>query len=488
MQRILISVVLFALCLYGLKVYSADPITTTGHSIKQLKVVTQPKAPRVGNTVDSLTLTFKLKSTTGISKNRIKVLVNDQALSIDGTNITLTKSTDNDDEDVDVYNVEIKLLGLTFSQTSNEIKVQYLLSSISPETIKAQNSITLVIQSSGNSGSGNGGSGSGNGGSGSGSGGNNGGVHQAPRLITMLAEVVNGDGAVSSTAQNIRLTIDHDQRLLDIVTEDGFNPKTNIALKKLKITKVDPNDTDDKTDVSDDFVFNLETESVKIDSAAVSKNGQMLRTIYISNGVILNEIAKLKFKIDLTQFYTNSGLDLEDDLITIAKDNILIEGDTAENFAQPSLDDPIVFTLTKTKNGKVTYTSNTTDLRASFTNDNGGIASIRSTKFIRTNSSGSQIKPSILGKNKNHKLRLNINNGSPSVTQIGNGNTSTVTVPVTFTINSTKKELKSGGFFDSTSNKTITIPFMFIGKTTDNLDVLLENTYSEASAVIFNSL
>ncbi len=482
---ILISVICFLL---GLKAFSLEnPISINGHSIKQLSINTDPDTPTVGEDIDVFELNFTLRSKTGVSKSRIKVFINNIPLSISSNEITLVK-VENSDEDVEVYDVEIKLGGIILPRSNNEIIVQYLLSSISPTSIQAQASVAKGAKGGNNNGNGSGGNVPGTG-TGNGNLGNGVSLVQAPRLITMILENVsldsNGDSTVindptvSTELQYFRLTIDHDQRLLDVVTEDTYNAATNPVIKRLKIYRIDPNNKNDKVEVTDSFIFSLDEESVALPSNSIIKK-QILETVYISDGQLIKERQNLQFVIDLTNFYNNSGVVLESNIITSDKDTIKIKAQELE-ITDANLSEPINFSATSSSKKKITYTGNSV-LSGSFSSSNGTLSTVDSVDFFLTEN-GKKKTPKIQGKSKNHNLPLKVfdTNGSSTVTN------STFSIPVSFSVSGSNRQFQSGGFYDPTLPKFFKIPFSITTKTTDDLDLILFGTFKESVNAIFDA-
>ncbi len=491
MKKTFIILAFLSSFLIGLKVNSATtPISLNGHSIRKVNVITDPSTVYVGKSSD-LTIKFVLRSKTGISKTRVKLFVNNGSVSLSGNVLELENITDDTDleENVETYAGTISLKDFTFGRTTNEIKLQYLLSSITSNSVLAQAGKSKTAISSGNNGgNGNGGSG----GNGSGGGGNNGGSFSiAPRLVSIFIEAIdftdNSNGTVinepvvSTEEQFLKLTVDHDQRILDVVNGDTFNAATNPVLKNLKIYKIDPNNKKDKEEISADFVFSLAEASTKISSTSTTANGQpLLETVYLSNGKFLKERQNLQFVIDLDNFYARSGVKLEDNLITTDRDTIKIKAQELE-ITDSSLTEPINFSATSSSKKKITYTASSV-LGGSFSSSNGTPSTVDSVDFFLT-TKGKKATPKIQGKNKNHNLALKVfdTNGSSSVSS---GN---FTIPVSFSVSESNGQFKSGGFYDPALDKKFKIPFSITTKTADDLDLILFGTFNESVNAIFDA-
>lgn len=465
---------------------SAEDIAINGHSIRKLKITSDPKKPIAGVATELLTVAFTLRSRSGISTSRIKVLINNGSVSLSSNNFTtferiaVDDNNDNvEDENVEAYLVEIKKEGLIFLKTENLIKVQYLLSSITPNSVQAQEEKQFFIRpSNNNSGGGNSGGGSGGGNNGNG----NGSFAEIPRLITLNLEVDNGETMVSNENKIFRLTIDQDQRLLDTVTSDTFNAKTNPVLKNLTITRIDPDTKKKIGKVTDDFEFSLEQGSVAVTDSV--SNGQILRTIYTSNQVI-RERQNLKFVINLRKFYENSGVKLEDNIVTFDKDTIKITAQEI-NGTNLAVDDPINFSLISSGKSKVNYQSDEFNLSGDFSLENGGIASVSTVNFYVEAKKNKLTKPKIKG-SKKISIKPKLTESGTNFTNSG-GSSYTLTMPLQMSISSSKANLNKGGFFDSAVTKTVTIPFSIIGKSTDNLDILLKGTFEGSPTLNFEAL
>lgn len=493
MKKTFIILAFLTSFLFGLKVNSTTtPISLNGHSIRKVNVITDPSTVYVGKASD-LTIKFVLRSKTGISKTRIKLFVNNGSVSLSGNVLELENITDDQDieDNVETYNATISLQDFTFGRTTNEIKLQYLLSSITPNSVLAQAGKSKAAISSGNNNGGNGSGGTGSNGSGGSGGTNNGSFTIAPRLVSIFVEAVNftdnsngtviNEPVVSTDEQSIRLTVNHDQRLLDVVNGDTFNATTNPVLKNLKIYKIDPNNKKDKEEISDSFVFSLEEASTKITSSATTKNGQpLLETVYLSNGKLLKERQNLQFVIDLDNFYARSGVKLETNLITTDRDTIKIKAQELE-ITDSSLTEPINFSASSSTKKKTTYTGSSV-LSGSFNSSNGTPSTVDSVDFFLT-TKGKKTTPKIQGKNKNHNLPLKVfdTNGSSSVSS------STFTIPVNFSVTGTNGQFKSGGFYDPALDKKFKIPFSITTKTADDLDLILFGTFNESVNAIFDS-
>lgn len=492
MKKTFIILAFLTSFLIGLKVNSATtPISLNGHSIRKVNVITDPDTVYVGKSSD-LTIKFVLRSKTGISKTRVKLFVNNGSVSLSGNVLELENITDDTDleENVETYAGTISLKDFTFGRTTNEIKLQYLLSSITPNSVLAQAGKSKTAISSGNNGGNSNGGSGGNGGGGTG-GTNNGSFSIAPRLVSIFVEAIdftdNSNGTVinepvvSTNEQSIRLTVNHDQRLLDTVNGDTFNAATNPVLKNLKIYKIDPNNKKDKEEISDSFVFSLEEASTKISSSATTKNGQpLLETVYLSNGKVLKERQNLQFVIDLDNFYARSGVKLESNLITTDRDTIKIKAQELE-ITDSSLTEPINFSASSSSKKKTIYTANSV-LSGSFSSSNGTPSTVDSVDFFLT-TKGKKTTPKIQGKNKNHNLALKVfdTNGSSSVSS------SSFTIPVSFSVSGSNSQFKSGGFYDSTLDKKFKIPFSITTKTADDLDLILFGTFNESVNAIFDA-
>lgn len=488
MKKTFIILAFLTSFLVGLKAFSAaEPISKNGHSIRKLTLETDPQHP-VANEDVNLTIKFILRSRTGISRTRVKLFINNGSETLSGENFTLTPNTDieNDDEKLEIYDGEITIKNSNFSRASNEFKLQYLLSSITPSSVLAQASVSKSIRGgSNNSGNGNGGNGGG------GANGNNGnGFSVDPRLVSMFIEAVdfteNANGTVintpvvSTNEQFFRLTVQQDQRLLDTVTEDTFNAFTNPVLKNLKIYKIDPNNPNEKIDITNGFTFSLEEESVSTTGTSSSDDQPLLETVYLSNGMVLKERQNLRFVIDLDNFYARSGVILEDNLITSDRDTIKIKAQESE-VTDISLSEPITFNVSSSTKKNLTYTSNTVNLTGSFFSDNGSPSTIESVDFYLTKK-GNKKTPKISAK-KNHNLALKVfdTNGSSTVTS------SNFTVPVSFNVTGSNGRFKSGGFYDPTRLKNFKIPFSITAKTDDDLDFILTGTLDQDSNAVFNA-
>lgn len=468
--RIFISTLLCFQLLIPL-VASAENISINGHKISNLNIKSTPTRPAIGKDAN-LDITFKLKSKTGIAKNRIKVLINNGSAAIDPNLEQLATEEDN----VEVYNVTVAIDSIQFTKATNLIKVQYLLSSINSSSVQAEMSKNFAArESNNNSGGGNGG------GNGGGTGNGDDGFRQTPRLVNISVDVLNGDTMVSTEAKTLELTVDHDQRLLDEVTNDFFNANTNPVLKNLKITQIDPDTKEEIGEVTENFEFALKEESVNVENTV--GNGQILRTIYTTEQNF-TERQNLKFVVNLTKFYENSEVQLEDDIITIDRDTIKI---TAQEINGDNLDvnGPINFNLISSSKKQLNYQSDEFDLTGTFTLENGGIASISAVNFYQTGKGSTLVKPKIKG-TKKIILKPNLTESNTSFSNSG-GTSYLLTMPLQMTVKTTNSNLNKGGFLNSTVTKTLTIPFSIVGKTTDDLDIVLKGKFTGSPDLVFEA-
>lgn len=455
-----------------------------GHKITGLKITTSPEKPTKNVAADYLDLKFKLKSSTGISKERFQVKINSTELKL--TNLVDDKEnnenhfyidrdayeddTVNGKEFADIY---IRIPEVNFSKITNNLEILYLLTSLSedpPQAYKSKNisaSANPDEKSSNNSGGSND----------SGNDGSTDTVEITPRLLRISATVVNGDYMVSTVPKKIRLTAYHDTRIIAKVDENGYNAFTNPIITNLRIYTKSPGEKGKGDRIEDQFAFSLETNGDSIDSDLYPSISNEAKTVFVSNGKTLTNGQILTFKVFMKKFTENSGVTVEDDIIMNSRDKIEITAQEFDfNTASLNISDsPIVFNITETRKNKYYYDSEIFNITGTF-NGTESMGTIESVEFKRK-INGNTKKPKLKNSNNTAK-KLSATatvNGTPSVAgDVSNG--FTLTIPAQLTVKGTEKSLRNKGFYSSSVAKETIIPIVVSAKTANGLALEVEGT------------
>ncbi len=435
---------------------------TKGHSITKLKLKTSPVTPRVGSTLNSLTLNFNLTAKSGIDSSRIQILQNNGNVTNSG-DLTVTENTETEVPNTKAQ-VKFVIEGLTIQRADNKFTVSYCLTSSNCNTKLASNSISFqALSSSGNNGNtpppntGNG---------------NNGTPAVAPIIFFMDVEELtesNGDlGNVSLNEKQFRLTINHNGQYLDQVTNGNFNAVTNPILRSLSILSTNTY-TRGKTNVTDDYTFNLEAASVK----PTTGNTSLFKTTYITDPVIIKTGQRLTFKVNLLKnYFKKFDIPVPQNSIVIRQESIDIEPIQGAVLSM-SLTDPISFSNIGKKRGKVSYLSDNLNFNIE-TDAADGVSAVSKVNFFVLNNKKKKVKPRLA---INSKARLAI---APSLTSNGSVAGSTVTLPITLRTAAKEKFIIKKGFNDSGKEKILSIPFILNTVNTDGLDLVYKATFDDA--------
>jgi hypothetical protein len=266
---------------------------TETHSIKSLKLSTEPKIPKQGEAVDKLDLDFEFVSSDGLDDSRFRLLINDVEQSLNGSTITFSNNVIDSNAGTESADVKIESFNKIFNKVSNELKLQYLISKDTTENPRTEKTIKNIValptdnvDSNGNS--------------------------TATSIINISIEDSLGTDAVSSTSRFIRITTRHDKRVIPEITNDNFNSITNPITKNIKVKKIKAKE---KTFITDEFSFSLEEESIDI-------GNNLLQTVFKTNNLQILEKQELEFKINLKTFYQDTGLNLGTKVISFDKESI----------------------------------------------------------------------------------------------------------------------------------------------------------------------
>ncbi len=466
MSRVRLSLLLIAFL--GLITCQSSIKATTGHSITNLFVKTSPATPTVGKAVDTLTIKFDLTAQSGIDVNRIKIFFGNGTSAFPTSPGDFTSNPNINHPDTRTA-ITYKTEEVTFSQTTTKIKVIYCVTSSNCTSPLATASINKISSSSssGNSGSGSSGGGTTNGHTSNGST-----VTQAPHVFYLdVDEITNGDtGIVSLEPKQFRLTVEHDKNYLDTVTDENFNPDTNPILSNLVITSTNIY-TGEKTKVTDDYIFDLETASI----TSTNRAGYLI-TEYISNSKIIKNGQKLKFNINLATKYFDK-FDIKTPNGAVLRDSATINIEPLTGTMSSIEIDPssISFSNTGKSHGKSNYSSETVNISADLNSDDAA-STVSDVEFFRLNASKNKIKSKL---SINSKKVLNI---SPSLTSSNggsisnNGSSSSITLPVTLATAGKEKTIIKQGFNDPSKAKTLKIPMTITTNTVNGLDLIFTGT------------
>jgi len=459
-------------------------LAKNGHKITNMTVVTDPTKPEKGTPVDTLTVDFKLKSSTGISDDRIKLYVNSTPVTLSSENITIDRLTDEDDtvNGLEFANITIEKPEVNFGRIDNNLEVLYLITAISTDPPQARKSKTVTAKDSTANSSNSGGSNSGGSNSGSSNGGGSNGdtVTITPRLFRLIVTDVNGDGIVSSSPRQFKITAYHDERIIASVDKNGYNAITHPIISNLKIYEQNVNDKSEKTLVTDDFSFSLEGNGSESSSQYDSISNE-LKTVFISDEMTITDRKNLLFKLNLNKLVENSGVKLEDNIIVKQTVKHKITAQELDFNTLTIVENGMDFNITSNKKKKYFYDSDSFTITGTF-NGTESVSSIDEIEYL-INSSKPKLKNSL---KKSKKLSATgSNGGTASISGTVNGGY-TVTIPTILSTKSTISSLRQKGFTNSTIDKEMKIPVTLITKTSNGLDLIVNGTVLMDNTLIFN--
>lgn len=420
---------------------------TETHSIKSLKLSTEPKTPKQGEAVDRLDLDFELVSSDGLDDSRFRLLINDVEQSLNGSNITFSNNIVDSSAGTESADVKIESFNKIFNKVSNELKLQYLISKDTTENPRTEKTIKNIValptdnvDSNGNS--------------------------TATSIINISIEDSLGTDAVSSTSRFIKITARHDKRVIPEITNNNFNSITNPITKNIKVKKIKAKE---KTFITDEFSFSLEAESIDI-------GNNLLQTVFKTNNLQILEKQELEFKINLRTFYQDTGLNLGTKVISSDKESIKFTA-TPTEVVGLSLSGDINFkTLSTNGKGVNQLSSDDVNLVINYIlSDNGAsINSIEKINFF-TRKKGKTTKAKISAI-KNTRVDV-INSSSPSFSE------NSLTIPIKLSLKSNTAKLEKKGFLNSNVSKRLNLPFRIFARDSNGVEVILESQ-EEISTVI----
>ena len=458
-----------------------------GHEISNLTVITSPKNATIGVAVETLIINFNLKAQTGIDVNRIKFLFDggSPGFVVSANDFSVTKDEDKPDTKASISYVTEDVI---FSKASTNIKVVYCLTSSNCNNILASafiNKLASGTSSGGTGGNNNGGNNNGgNNNGGNTSNGDNGstGVTQIPRIFYLdVDEISNGDeGLVSTQAKQFKLTVTHNTQYLDKVTQDNFNVNTNPILSNLKITSTNTF-TGEKVTVTDGYDFTLNGASVN----SIERPG-FTTTKYTSTSRVIKEAQKLKFKVDLQNYFNKINVVISNGALVTGEKNITIEaltGTLTNLVVDPTA---LSFSNTGKTKGQSSYFSDLVNIKATLVS-NGDPSTVSDIDFFRLNKRQAKIKPKLyINSKKLLKIKPSIPAGGNAVISTAGGS-STISIPVNLETSAKEKVLIKQGFNSSSKIKTLTVPMIITTKTIDGLDLIFTDTLTDTVETLFET-
>lgn len=409
------------------------------HSIKNLKLNTQPSTPKQGEAVDSLKLDFDLVSSDGLDESRLRLLINEIAQSLNGSTVSFLNKVTDPDAGTESADVTIDSFNQVFNKVNNNLTLQYLISKDTIENPRAQKTLQNIfaiatdnVDSNGNS--------------------------TATKIINLSIEDSLETESTSSTDRFIRIIARHDKRVIPEVSFDSFNAITNPITKNIKVKKIK---NKVKTNVTKDFSFSLESESIPLAD-------NLLQTVLKTNSFQVLEKQELLFKVNLKDFYVDTGLNLGTKVISFDKETIKFNSKSAV-INGSSLNNELVFNTLSTKKNKNSLSSNDVVLTLDYKlSENGvSISQIDKLKFS-LNQSGKKRNPKITA-NKNTKVNL-INSGQISF----DGDSNKIMIPIKLSFKSTSSKLEKKGFLNNSITKKIKIPMKIFARDSNGVEVILE--------------
>ncbi|MCE2928403.1 MAG: hypothetical protein LW817_02090 [Candidatus Caenarcaniphilales bacterium] len=443
----------------------------SGHSIKNLSVTSDPSNLSSGDQA-KLNISFRLRSTTGVDVNRIKVFADTTSITPATSNITLTSVSS--DANSQTYDVKILIDNLSIGDKDINLKIEYWLTRSNGNPPMASEKVLLDVQSS--SGNNNNGSGSNNGSGNSNGGTSNGSVTLINKIIDISVEVFNGsttESFVSTSPRKLLLTAKHDLNVIDYITKNNFNAATDIILSNLKI-KATNFFSGDKKQLDYDF-------SVYQDSVLDSSNPKYLITKFITDELVFTDAEQIKFSIDLNDFIEKTQLKINGSYLASDAYTYTFKALTANLNTLAISDSNIEFNstgLTRKSLNLASETVNfTSNIKAADSLFNGEVLEIKyQGKFNR------KTRKALLqvGKKK-FTLKPSLASAA-SFSSATNG--TNLTLPISFTLKANQKMLQKT--FNGSTASTLTVPFFIHAKTAQDLDYRLRGLFIDSTNVLIN--
>lgn len=298
----------------------------------------------------------------------------------------------------------------------------------------------------------------------------------APEEDTATTAVIAETEFVSLEPKQFRLTIDHDKEFIPGEQLDFFDTSSSVLLNALKITRINREGIEE--DASTEFIFDLENSS-----QTSPDDNSLFRTKFLSQELVLKEIQKLRFKINLKKFLNNVNVSILDNFVFKDKDSISIDAVelTVTNSSLES-GDLLYEPLGDTNLKKLNLLTAPLNLGGSFVAAAAPSNDFQVINFFReldTKTDKANLK---FGQGSKAKL---LTSGVGSSLQIapGAGTNFSFTLPVQFRLDQSRSAiLKKRGILDLGA-KTVNLPFEIITKDVNDLDVKLTGKVSSSRNV-----
>ena len=418
------------------------------HRFRKFRTFIDPKTPTQGEPVDTIEMTFKLESSDGIDPARFRLLINDVQQSLNGATINISNRETDVSAGTETADVVFKTFNNILTRVNNVVTLQYLISPSILNNPRVEREFDIRANAATNFDA-------------------NGNVTVIP-IINIEVEDEFQTNEVSIEPRKILVTARHDKRLIDSITAENFNSITNPITKNMRVIQfIDGN----RQNITGLVTYEVVEESIEIDE-------NILQTTFQTNNLDIIDIQRLRFRVNLDNFYNDSGLNFTEDVITRDREDLIFNAQTID-LENVSIDSDLNFSLVNTRGGVSTYRTDTVNINTNYfiTNNGNPITQFDGVRhFIRER--GQKLKASATALKKN---KVNVKSEDPVFVD-GNA---VLFVPSVFTIKQRSKNLSRKGFFSSDVPKTMYLPMRIFAKDSNNIDVILQHELEIPVNMIF---
>lgn len=453
-------------------------LAVDGHSINDIDLTKSPNNVEAGDTINRLSVKFRLESNTGIQVERIRVSLDDKLLSSANNPDEFTLVNDPDDSkfaDINFVKENVE----TVSGAENRIKIEYLLTSTS-DIVLAKRSKSLNLKGSADDDENNNNN-------------NNGNETQEKTVIIKVSveDTSEDKGVVSLTPKTFDITIDSNPEFFQGDKADSFDPINSFILRTLIIESRDLKGN--KTKIKDDLEITLKEET-----APSPDSIDLDRTIY---SFTLNDSTKAQTiivrLINIENFFESLNVTLPENSVIKGKFNVEVKPIEFKlsNFELNNADNILFLPRTNGKVGKKNPLVMSTDeeftLTADFSPTETLSTEISSLVFVEevevSDAKNKFVPPQIkFGPKAKDKLNFNVVSDATNygIEDLGN-NVFKLSLPHRFEIGTQNRNIllrKNALITEPNSLKGFEMPVGILTKTESGLDVLLSGKFGGQAA------